>query len=154
MNVPVIVQTVALVIVTFGLKDAAVWAYKRIRPPSPSERIDIADQVQEMVLEAAGSLKADLADARKDAADARREAADMRREAVDAHRAHAALARKADDLEVSLNRLRLEVDQLTARMRAWRTAILSPSASLAALRVMVGPDDPPRNGTPQPPPER
>lgn len=79
-------------------------------------RVEIADKVNEMTLEWAAAVKADAFAARSEAQTARAEASEARRQ---------------------MATLSAEIEAATARLRMWRTAALSPVATLEGLRLMI-----------------
>ena len=82
----------------------------------PKVRADAVALLTDAALKQVNELQERTAEAEREAAAARSEAAEARRQ---------------------IHLLTAEVDQLVARLRSWRSAILAPSADLDRLRLMV-----------------
>ncbi len=89
-------------------------------------RIDVADKVNEMALEVAAAIKQEAVEARVEAKEARAEASQARNEVHEVRRQMAVLVG--------------EIAAATDVLRRWRTAILTPNASIDELRAMVARD--------------
>lgn len=118
MNWALIVPVIVALLGGAGLTQIVAAVSRRRVTSAEAEQMAVATgaKVNEIALQV-------LAEVRRDAQDARREANEARRESLETARQMRALSAEAEALGI--------------RMRQLRLAILSPSASLEQLRLMV-----------------
>lgn len=125
-------------VVIAGLGSAGVGEAVRAFTRRGPARVEAAAQVTSMTMKWAEALQADAEQARRK----------MLEVTAEADKLHAQVQLDREEmrsLRIDVTRLGGEVQQLTLRMRHWRRAILSPDATLEALRQMVA-TEPGENG--------
>jgi hypothetical protein len=121
MSWAIVIQTVVTVLGSAGVLKIGEGLLRR-----KAVRVEVADKVNEMTVEWAAAVRAQA-----DAADMRAESA--RKEADSAWD-------KAREANQRMSELLTQIEMATARLRRWRVSILSPEATLDALRAMVNAD--------------